>query len=121
MGKNSPDSGDKSKGLENSLKMREINSFAHFYFPYFSDIVFFISLILFIGLIIFKGGLKMPDHRRSNFNTKDERLLSMKEADYPGGVVVDPTPITLDEELWCCIMVYFQIAELMILSPLRLW
>jgi len=41
----------------------------------------------------------MPDHRRSNFNTKDERLLSMREADYPGGVVVDPTPITLDEEV----------------------
>jgi len=41
----------------------------------------------------------MPDHRRSNFDTKDERLLSMREADYPGGVVVDPTPITLGEEV----------------------
>ena len=41
----------------------------------------------------------MADHRRSNFDNRDERLLSMREADYPGGVVVDPTPITFGEEV----------------------
>lgn len=41
----------------------------------------------------------MTDHRRSNFANRDERLLSMREANYPDGVVVDPTPITLGEEI----------------------
>ncbi|MDS1028967.1 carbohydrate-binding protein [Bacillota bacterium LX-D] len=41
----------------------------------------------------------MTDHRRSNFDDTDMRLLEMREADFPGGVVVDPTPITLGEEV----------------------
>jgi hypothetical protein len=41
----------------------------------------------------------MTDHRKSNFGNRDERLLNMREANYPGGVVVDPTPITFGEEV----------------------
>ncbi|WP_227764946.1 carbohydrate-binding protein [Zhaonella formicivorans] len=41
----------------------------------------------------------MTDHRRSNFDDGDMRLLGMREANYPGGVVVDPIPITLGEEI----------------------
>lgn len=41
----------------------------------------------------------MLDHRKSNFDQTDMRLLNMREANYPGGVAVDPTPITLGEEI----------------------
>lgn len=36
---------------------------------------------------------------RSNFGTGEARYQAMAEADYPGGVVVDPTPITSGEEI----------------------
>jgi hypothetical protein len=42
--------------------------------------------------------LQMMDHRRSNF-TGEQKLRAMREADYPGGVVVDPVPITEGEEI----------------------
>lgn len=35
----------------------------------------------------------------SNFGEHQTRLRSMYEADYPQGVVVDPTPITAGEEI----------------------
>lgn len=35
----------------------------------------------------------------SNFGEHYARLRSMHEADYPQGVVVDPTPITVGEEI----------------------
>lgn len=35
----------------------------------------------------------------SNFGEGEARLRSMHDADYPGGVVVDPTPITAGEEI----------------------
>lgn len=35
----------------------------------------------------------------SNFGEHQARLRSMYEADYPQGVVVDPTPITAGEEI----------------------
>lgn len=41
----------------------------------------------------------MADHRRSRFAATDERLRGMREADYYGGVVVDPMPVTSDEEV----------------------
>lgn len=41
----------------------------------------------------------MTDHRRSNFDDGEMRLLNMRQAGYPDGVVVDPTPITLGEEI----------------------
>lgn len=34
------------------------------------------------------------DKKYTRFTADDNRLKLMREADYPGGVVVDPTPIT---------------------------
>lgn len=41
----------------------------------------------------------MVDRRRSRFTDGDYKLKSMREANYPGGVVVDPVPITGGEEI----------------------
>ncbi len=35
----------------------------------------------------------------TRFGRGEKKLKAMKEADYPGGVVVDPTPITAGEEV----------------------
>jgi len=35
----------------------------------------------------------------TNFGTGEYKLKAMHEARYPGGVVVDPTPITVGEEI----------------------
>ncbi|WP_027363275.1 carbohydrate-binding protein [Desulfotruncus alcoholivorax] len=35
----------------------------------------------------------------TNFGTGDYKLKAMHDASYPGGVVVDPTPITTGEEI----------------------
>lgn len=35
----------------------------------------------------------------TNFGTGEQRYRYMAEADFPGGVVVDPTPITAGEEI----------------------
>ena len=35
----------------------------------------------------------------TRFGTGEGKLKAMHEADYPGGVVVDPTPITAGEEI----------------------
>ena len=34
------------------------------------------------------------DKKYTNFSQQDDRLRLMREAEFPGGVVVDPTPIT---------------------------
>ncbi|MGI6065645.1 MAG: carbohydrate-binding protein [Bacillota bacterium] len=34
------------------------------------------------------------DKKYTNFSKQDDRLRLMREAEFPGGVVVDPTPIT---------------------------
>lgn len=36
---------------------------------------------------------------RSRFRDNEARLKAMQDADYPGGVVVDPVPITAGEEV----------------------
>lgn len=36
---------------------------------------------------------------RSNFGDNEAKLRAMHEADYPGGVVVDPTPISFRDEI----------------------
>lgn len=41
----------------------------------------------------------MVDHRKSRFAQTDEKLKNMREADYYGGVVVDPMPVTPGEEI----------------------
>ncbi|MDN5347156.1 MAG: hypothetical protein PWP65_720 [Clostridia bacterium] len=42
----------------------------------------------------------MGDRKRSRFLSENEtRLQEMRAAEYPGGVVVDPVPITRDEEV----------------------
>jgi len=41
----------------------------------------------------------MKHTKRSRFGEPSERLAAMREADYPGGVVVDPVPITAGEEV----------------------
>lgn len=39
------------------------------------------------------------DKKWTNFAKDDDRLRLMREAEYPGGVVVDPTPITTGEKV----------------------
>ena len=42
----------------------------------------------------------MADHRRSNFVRGDKpKLETMRSADYPQGVVVDPVPMSTGEEV----------------------
>jgi len=40
-----------------------------------------------------------PLANRSRFGDSENKLKAMHEADYPGGVVVDPLPITAGEEV----------------------
>lgn len=37
--------------------------------------------------------------RETNFGTGHDKLRAMHDAEFPGGVVVDPTPITAGEEI----------------------
>ena len=37
--------------------------------------------------------------KHSRFGGREERLANMRDAMYPGGLVVDPVPITKDEEI----------------------
>lgn len=37
--------------------------------------------------------------RETNFGTGHDKLRAMRDAEYPGGVVVDPMPITAGEEI----------------------
>lgn len=42
----------------------------------------------------------MADHtKHSRFGGREERLANMRDAMYPGGLVVDPVPITAGEEI----------------------
>jgi hypothetical protein len=41
----------------------------------------------------------MATRKNSRFNCSDERLRCMREADYENGVVVDPLPVTAEEEV----------------------
>lgn len=39
------------------------------------------------------------DKKWTNFSQNDNRLRLMREAEFPGGVVVDPTPITVGSKV----------------------
>jgi len=42
----------------------------------------------------------LSDHtKHSRFGGREERLANMRDAMYPGGLVVDPVPITAGEEI----------------------
>jgi len=49
------------------------------------------------------------DKKWTNFSKDDDRLRLMREAEYPGGVVVDPTPITAGEKI--TVLYYGLLAE----------
>lgn len=49
------------------------------------------------------------DKKWTNFSKDDDRLRLMREAEYPGGVVVDPTPITKGEKI--TVLYYGLLAE----------